>query len=181
MKVIIKRNRGPYSMEAEIDTDEISGLHWDNISGGVNQRQAGYSLYGYIDYQLASQIVSCSGTHARYGSRAKIMIPASLNKAEPYKTGYEYLVSSLGPKPSYHYRLPGQKPCRTRISELLGEKGAMTRQELRETLQMEKYGRDMIARALNRMEKTGRIIYKDGSSFSPTQIIALGNNVEKKG
>jgi len=178
MKVIIKRNRGPYSIEAEIDIDEIKGVHWDNVSGGVNQRQAGYSLYGYIDYQLASQIVSCSGTHAHYGSPAKIMIPGSLNKREPYKTGYEYLVSCTYSKPVCHYRLPGLKPCTKRILELVGERGFMSRKDLREVLKMEKYGRSMIARALNRMEKAGRIIYKAGNSYSSKQIIALGN-IEK--
>ena len=175
MKVIIKRNRGTYSMESEIDIDEIKGVHWDNVSGGVNQRQAGYSLYGYIDYKLASQIVSCSGTHAHYGRPAKIMIPASLNKREPYKSGYEYLVSCIVPKPVYHYRWPCLRPCTKRILELLGERGFMSRKDLREVLIMEKYGRSMIARALNRMEKAGRIVYKEGNSYSSKQIIALGN------
>ena len=177
MEVIIKRSRGCYSEEAAVDVDIISSVHWGNVSGGVNVRHAGFALYGYIDYSLASKIVSCSGMHAHYGHSAKIMIPASLNKEAPYREGYEYLLECAGRKPSYHYRLPGQKPCTKRILELIAQKESVTRKALRDQLLSERYGGKQIARALNRMEKDGRIIYKEGSSNSQQQIIILSNTV----
>ena len=173
MEVIIKRSGGSYSKEAAVDVDIIRDVHWGNVSGGVNARHAGFSLYGYIDYSLASKLVSCSGTHAHYGNRAKIMIPASLNKESPYREGYEYLLDRAGRKPSYHYRLPGQKPCTKRILELIAHEEPVTRKALRDQLLGERYGGKQIARALNRMEKDGRIIYKEGSSNNPQQLIIL--------
>lgn len=127
MKVLIKRNVGSFNV-GEIDVDEIRGVHWDNFSGGVHRRQAGYSLYGYIDYDLACELVDCSGSHSFYHNDAKIMIPTSINKKEPYREGYDYLLHLAGRKPknslsgSSSYRpFFSYKPCTTRILELLEE------------------------------------------------------------
>ncbi len=172
MLVLIKRSARAFTV-GEIGTDEISGLHWDNVSGGVNQRQGGFSLYGYIDYARAAELVDCSGMHGGCGRVAKIMVPASLNRDEPYREGYLELLDRVGYKRIGHYRYPEQKPCTKRILGVLKEHGPQTRKEIRDMLRQEKYPSVQIARALNRMEKDGRILYKQGSSKMPGQIIAL--------
>lgn len=98
MEVIIKRSRTDWH-QADIDVEKIRNPRWDNISGGINERQIGFSLYGYIDYELAEELVACSGMHGGYGNDAKIMVPASLNKKHPYKEGYNYLKQLAGKKP----------------------------------------------------------------------------------
>lgn len=175
MKVLIIRSPGQYSTVGEIDIDEIEGIHWGNQSGGVNRRHAGYSLYGYIDYDRAAELVNCSGEHGYYGSQAKIMIPASLNKRNPYAEGYKELLERVPGKPTYHFRLAGQKPCTTRILEILQEKGPIMRGELRKLLIMEKYRKSLIMGALNRMGKDGRIIFEASGSNIQNQIILLNN------
>lgn len=173
MKVLIKRNIGAYSDVGEIDVDEIHGVFWDNVSGGVHAKHAGYAIYGYIDYNLASQLVSCSGTHAHYGNPAKIMIPASLNKGEPYREGYRQLVERCVPKPAYHARPVGLKPCTKRIIEVLKEKGPASRGELRRILLFERYSKGLIARALNHMGKDGRIVFQNVGTNVQKQILLL--------
>lgn len=166
MKVIIQRSFKA-SKESEIDVKLISRTCWDDISGGIRERHAGYSLYGYIPYELAAILVDCSGIHERLGNEAKIMIPANSNRKMPYHDGYELLKTLAGPKPEY--RKPGQKPCTKRILELL-DVGAMERKHLREVLIEEQYPANQIARALKRMFKDGRLILH-GSANSPKQLI----------
>ena len=171
MKVLIKRNTGSFKV-GEIDIDEISGVHWDNISGGVQRRQAGYSLYGYIDYDRACELVDCSGSHYYYHNDAKILIPAGINKEEPYREGYKYLLHLAGIKPKNSFRVSGStsyKPCTTRILELL-EEGDIERKQLRDKLKAEGYTVNRICGALKRMWKDDRID-THGSSNSPHQII----------
>ncbi len=49
--------RQPRSIpKGEILVEEIQGIHWDNISGGVKSRQGAYNLYGYISYELAVKL-----------------------------------------------------------------------------------------------------------------------------
>ena len=79
MKVLIKRGVTSHDI-VEISVSQISGVRWDNISGGVYARQAGYSLYGYVDYDIISEMGLNSGAHAKYNGQNKVMIPASLKK-----------------------------------------------------------------------------------------------------
>lgn len=126
MEVIIERSTGSYPQVA-VDVEKISGIHWDNISGGVNARQAGYSLYGYINYSLATKLGLTSGQHEFYGNDAKVMIPKSLNCQFPYKDGYKSLLNRAGEKPSSHRnKLNRKTPCTVRILQLL-ENGEKTR------------------------------------------------------
>lgn len=162
MKVLIKRSVGALTVN-EIDVHEIHNVKWDNISGGYYKYQVGYSLYGYITYSLAMQLVDCSKRH--YGGEVKIMIPASYNKKEPYLEGYKYLANLAGSKPTYR----SGKPCTKRILELLGA-GPMERKILREALKSEDYPVNQIAGALKRMTKDGRVVLT-GSAWSPKQLI----------
>ena len=158
MEVIVKRSIRSYPQVA-IDVKQINNVHWDNVSGGVNAKQAGYSLYGYIDYEYATELELTSGRHLDYNNGAKIMIPNSLNRKMPYREGYAYLLSRAGVKPHTRYNQSfSGKPCTTRTLEILRD-GSKTRAEIRSILLSENYTSDQIRRALNRMDKDGRIEY----------------------
>lgn len=174
-KVLITRQ--PRNHEtAEIDIDKITGVKWDNISGGVNSRQAGYSLYGYIPYSLAKDLVACSGSHDFGYNQAKICIPASLNAGQPpYKEGYNILSDLAGKKPASQISLSrpeGAPPCTKRIIQVVENEKSITRRNLRETLISEGYASQTIRNALNRMIKAKRLQAK-GSPYSPNQEISL--------
>ena len=163
MEVMIERSANSCP-QVPVDVKIISSIHWDNISGGVNARQSGYSLYGYINYKLATKLGLTSGQHESYGNDAKVMIPKSLNDNSPYNEGYKYLLKRAGKKPSSHRnRLTGKTPCTERILQLL-EDGDKTREEIRSVLLQENYTAERIRGALNRMNKDGRIHYECGGN-----------------
>ena len=137
-----------------ISISEISGVHWDNISGGVHRRQAGYSLYGYIDYDLAYEFGLCSGRHSYYREDAKICIPNSCNKGD-YRKGYLELKRDAGEKPKANYRKPRQKPCTQQVCLLLSEVPYFFRKDLRQRLKEMEYTVN-IARALKRLIEQGK-------------------------
>ena len=166
MKVMIKRSCRSLTCNP-IDVAEISGCHWDNVSGGYMERHAGYALYGYIAYEQAIELVDCSGRHAGFGNEVKIMIPANRNNSEVFRSGFMYLRSIAGKKPLY--RQPGQKPCTKRILSLV-IKGSMTRKCLRMQLKSEFYTAKQITRALKRLGKLGRVILR-GSPYDSLQLI----------
>lgn len=164
--------RQPRSIpKGEILVEEIQGIHWYNISGGVKSRQGAYNLYGYITYEMAVKLVKCSGTHAHYGENAKICVCFSDNKDEHYK-GYSYLERLVREKPESiisQNRPNGQPPCTKKILELLSD-NPTTRKELRKQLKDIGYRSQTICSALKRLHRGQRIIF-DGSSYSPNQII----------
>ena len=166
MEVMIKRGYKSGGC-VPINVSEIFGCIWDNCSGGYHERHAGYAIYGYISYQRATELGLCSGRHAGYGNPVKIMIPANRNMTEPHKSGYRYLCCIAGKKPDY--RLPGQKPCTKRILALI-DAGSMTRRCLRVQLRTEHYPVKLIARAITRLGKQGRVMLR-GSSYDPSQVI----------
>ena len=158
---------------AVISIDYIENIIWDNISGGVNRRQAGYSLYGYIPYSLAAKLtIGCSGRHDYGYNDAKVMIPKRKNRDERFRAGYRALFELAGEKPIVRYRLPGLPPCTQFAERLLHEK-PYTRAELRAKLFAEGYYFQTIRGALNRLEKQGRIRCK-GSSRTQKQLLFEG-------
>ena len=156
----------------EILIAEIEDVKWDNISGGVNKKQSGYSLYGYIPYKLAKKYVDCSGEHDYGYNMAKICIPASANKDAKYKEGYNVLCKLAGKKPEggiKDKRPEGGKPCTKRILMILDEQEFIYRGELRIKLKDEGY-KVNIGGAINRLRDQSKII-TEGSPQSPKQII----------
>lgn len=141
MKVRITRQAKEYHEIGEIEVGEISGVKWDDESGGYKEKYGFYSLYGYIDYQLAMELVDCSGAHEKYGSLAKICILEKLNDAIPYKEGYEYLLSKASnskPQSKIAQNRPqGYPPCTKYILQVLDEYDSITRKELRGKLTKE--------------------------------------------
>lgn len=170
MEVYIKRSCQSGKV-SEVNISEIDGIVWDNMSGGRKEKHFGYALYGYINYNLAKEIVDCSGKHCHIADRAKIMIPKSLNRRGENKNAYRLLVEKTGRKPAC--REDGQIPCRKRIMEIVNNEKEITRKRLRDILISEKYDVKLIRGALNSMKKGGRINMV--GNVSPNQIISLGN------
>lgn len=86
MNVLIKRSYDSYQY-AVVNTEVLSGIRWDNTSGGIFRHHAGSALYAYIDYELGAELGLCSGRHGFYGNDIKVMIPACQNKAREYARG----------------------------------------------------------------------------------------------
>ena len=170
LKVCIKRSPSDF-ISGEIPVSAISGVKWDNISGGVKRNQSGYSLYGYIDYELTK---NCEMFwNANYGNNeAKICIPASANQGE-YKEGYKYLCKIAGGKPSgtiKSNRPEGGKPCTVRILEELEKQGEMTRKNLRKIICDEGYQIKTFRNTIYYLKRQKRISVI-GEGTSPNQKI----------
>lgn len=168
--VVIKRQPSD-GFSSEILISEIEGVKWDNISGGVNKKQSGYSLYGYISYNLAKKLVKCSGMHDFGNNMAKICIPESANRGK-YRKGYKELCERAGEKPGgiiKGKRPKGGKPCTKRILMILDEQDFIYRGELRSKLKAEGY-KVNIGGAIYELRKQLKII-TEGSPQSPKQII----------
>lgn len=176
LKVIISRHPNNYTKQAAFPISEIDGVRWDNISGGVHRRQSGYSLYGYADYDSVKDLINCSGRHTGRGNYIKICIPATPNKVSPYNKAYKILLESAGPKPKNPFpsRPQGALPCTKRILKILNEQDSITRKELRDLLNSEKYTTQCVRNAINRLKKQEKITLI-GSPWSPRQIITLSS------
>ena len=169
--VVISRHPSAHT-SSEILISEIEGIKWDNLSGGVNKKQSGYSLYGYIPYELAKKYVDCSGNHDYGYNMAKICIPESLNKDAKYIDGYNILCKLAGKKPDgviKSKRPKGGKPCTKRILMILDEQEFIYRGELRTRLKDEGY-KVIVRNALYSLRKQSKI-KTEGSPYSPKQII----------
>lgn len=154
MIVMIKRGADGYDA-GEIDVEKIFSVRWDNQSGGYQRRHAGYSLYGYVSYDEGKDLVACSGRHGHYNNVMKVMIPASLNKKQPYREGYDYLASLAKPKVSY---MPGP-PCIEAFSAELAN-GPVELKQLKNSLENKGYSVEQIRGAINNMVKSGQAILK---------------------
>lgn len=182
MKVFIARDC-TCKKNAEVDISIIDNPKWDNVSGGTHRKQFGHSIYGWIPYDIASDLDLNSGLDEKYGNGTKIVIPARSNNKEPFKEGYKILKDKAGPKPPA--RLPGQIPCTKRILEILSEtkgKGISFR-NLKMKLDNEQYrGKEkeeeykdhchIVSIALSALRKTNRVI-TEGPSNSPDKVIKL--------
>ncbi|WP_029324756.1 hypothetical protein [Butyrivibrio sp. AE3004] len=170
MKVIVVRSPNNYLCAGEVNIAEIDNVRWSNISGGNQHRQAGYSLYGYIDYELAKNLVDCSGIHSGYGGTAKVCIPAKLNKELPYCIGYEYLkfyAANRKPTGTLVNSRPDGIPCSKMIRLLMKDKTSIFRKELRKTLVEMGYRTDTIRRALRHLREYGDVnIEKTSTNFN---------------
>lgn len=177
LKVIICRSCGDYAQD-EVDAELIDNVHWDKISGGVHKRQSGYSLYGYIPYDMAEKLsIKCSGRHNWGYNDAKVCIQASNNKGE-YRKGYNYLVKQAGPKPQSDIsigRPDGQGPCTKKILFLLKEREVVERGELREEIVELGYQRNTFCNAMRALVKQGKIVLI-GPPQSCHQKVSLNSN-----
>jgi hypothetical protein len=168
LKVTIGRSHSD-SNRSVISISEITNPLWDNVSGGYHEHHSGYSLYGYIDYALAMELVGCSGTHEYFGNQAKIFIVKPKNKQDPCYEGYQELARLAGEKPSSY--TTAKTPCTKRILQIL-EKGPLTRGVLRDILLRENYPSNRVRNAINSLKRDNRIIC-EGSPFSKSQILKI--------
>lgn len=173
MAKLVMISRQPSTDGTDYDAEKIIGVRWDNISGGYQKRQAGYSLYGYIPYSEAVELVACSGRHGGYDNLAKVFIVKPKNKKSAYWEGYQYLMELAGEKPASKLNThPYAYPLRKRLLEVLQANGnIMQRDDLRKILNAERYKSSSIRDALRSMVKDGRIsIVEKEVKFITTEI-----------
>lgn len=170
-EVYVQRGHGSDQYGTYINIDKISGVHWDSVSGGVHQRQNGYSLYGYIDYHTYKAELKCSGRHDYGYNDMKVLIP-KVTRDDPTYAAYKELCEAAGPKPKIISTCPqGKPPCTKRILYYLND-GVETRGKLRELLYKDGYQVQTIRNALRSLIRQNKII-TCGSAYSKTQIIKL--------
>jgi hypothetical protein len=145
-KVYIRRQLGA-SPEGEQDgqyiaLNEISRLHWDDITGGFQKRTPYPQIMGYVDPADAPK-VRCSGRHdySRYG--IKVCLIRSKTSPEVWEK-----VLQVVPECPY-VKLP---TCTKTILEILGNyPEGMTRKSLREQMLQKGYPSYRIRRAIKTM------------------------------
>lgn len=176
LKVVISRSHGTDQKCSEISISEILEVEWSNISGGVQRRQSGYSLYGFIPYATAMKLVNCSGEHEKYGSNARVLIRRP--DSDKYKPGYQILMRQAGPKPHSNIskeRPSGQQPCTKAILSLLPSEGFQTRGNIRNELYSIGYKKSTVTNAFRTLIKNEKI-HCTGSSNSKYQKIFLNKS-----
>jgi len=179
LKVLICRSHRGNQKYSEVPVETLSDFKWSNVSGGPHIKQAGNSIYAYLDYEAAPNLVNCSGQHldTEHGNDAKVLICKPKNKKSEYWEGYQYALDQAGPKPPSQYSIDkqhGRGYCTTAIIQFLQD-GPKTRGELRELLIRKGYTIPRIRQALKRLTLSNRISLS-GSSYSKNQLISLPNN-----
>lgn len=155
---------GPY------EASRIENVHWGRCSGGVNRIQSGWSLYGYIPYEDAEKVVACSGRHNFGYNVSKICITASDNTDRP---AYYRLVEQADERGGCGIAsdCPKGAPSATRrIRQIVGEKGEISRGELKSFMLAEGYRKEVIPLAIKNLHLQN-VLSLIGDSRSPKQII----------
>ena len=173
--VIIYRHSGDYQ-GSEYAADKIKNVHWGRVSGGVKKAQNGFSLYGYIPYSDAMDIVACSDRHDYGYNDAKICITATTNKDNPkYRAAYYGLVEKADEKASCGIAAHcpnGQPSCTKKIREILYQKGKIYRCDLKAELIQIGYRADTIQEAINNLHFQ-EVLVLEGNYQNPHQIVRL--------
>lgn len=173
--VLICRHPGDYECGPYM-ADKISGVHWDCVSGGINRRQHGFSLYGYVDYEDAMDIVACSGRHNFGYNEMKICITASANKDDSrYRAAYYSLVEKADEKGRCGIARncpPGFPSCTKRIREVLSKNNETTKRELKSTLLAEGYQAETISESIKNL-RYQEVLETEGNPCSLSQVIRL--------
>lgn len=167
--VIICRSPGKYK-DALYAASKIERVHWGRCSGGVNRLQNGWSLYGYIPYEDAEELVACSGRHNFGYNEAKICIVASCNADRP---AYYRLVEQADERGGCGIaaNCPKGAPSATkRIRQIVGEKREISRGELKSFMLAEGYSKEVIPLAIKNLHLQN-VLSLIGDSRSPKQII----------
>lgn len=111
--VLVRRHYNDHRV-AEYKLEDVSKIHWDNISGGVREKSSNYSLYGYVDCQgMVGGELSHSGIHGPCPHEIKVCILKGDNKDI-----YNELEEQAGPRPR---KFPPQRKhhCITDIKDIL--------------------------------------------------------------
>ena len=157
---MIVRSPQKYIKLSEVEVNQIKNVRWDNVSGGYNRKQSGYSLYGYIPYSLAEQLVDCSGKHEKGYNLAKICIPAKLNDKHPYKDGFRYL-KSIAENEKPRIRPKGFPACTKLVLDLLIENKQLMRKEVYEKIEKDidkqGYEKKTIRNTINNLKRQGKV------------------------
>lgn len=156
---------------AVVDVDYIHNIHWGDSFGNGKFKHAGFSIYGYINYDFATQCGLNGGQHSYYGNGTKIKIRKEDNIDFPYINSYQKILEMIGTKPTVKYNLSVTGEATTaRILRILQNKGCITRGELRCILLKENYSVQQIRNAIKRMSTDGRIYCFGGPNFKNQMI-----------
>jgi len=79
-----------------VSQDEIDGLHWDTISGGVNVTSPQPFIYGYVACTRVRGEIGHSCIHGEAPHRIKVMLTKSGNS----KSVFKWALGIAGPKPA---------------------------------------------------------------------------------
>lgn len=173
--VYISRHPGDYT-GGEYDASKINRVHWGRTSGGVHKLQSEYSLYGYVPYADAMDIVACSGRHDFGYNDMKICIVGVNNKDNAkYRAGYYHLVEQADERAGCGVAAncpKGAPICTKRIREILNQRKKLYRRELRSILCEEGYGVVTIRESIKNLCHQG-ILEVEGDSRSPLQVIRI--------
>ncbi len=170
--VLISRSHGSLKTSL-IKIDELSEPHWSTISGGYHKKSNSFSLYAYIPYKRAMELVDCSGRHNREYNEALVLIQKQTRK-DPYYKGYKALLDMAPPKPPSpisQLRPEGAPPCTKKILFLLND-GPKTRGDIRSELLDIGYQGTTIRGAIYRLKAQQKIIC-EGPPQSKNQLISL--------
>ena len=170
--VLIMRSHGGNKC-SPININELSNVQWGDMSGGYRKRQSGNSLYGYIPYERAMELVDCSGQHNRGYNDARVLI-VKQRRNDPYYEGYKALLNEAGEKPKSRISLErpdGEPPCTQKLLSLLST-GPKTRDCIRSELLAIGYQETTIRGAIYRLKTQEKIIC-DGPPQSKNQLISL--------
>lgn len=170
--VEITRSHGSLKTSV-VNVNELYDPRWGNKSGGYQKKHAGSSLYAYISYRKAMELVDCSGEHD-YGKNDVRVLIIKQNPKSPYYQGYQYLADLAGDKGESlisQQRPKGQGPCTKKILALLSN-GPLKRGSLRDTLCDIGYQTTTIGGALHRLKRQEKIIC-EGPPQSKNQLISL--------
>jgi hypothetical protein len=93
--VNVRRQPADYHI-AKYDLELVSGLHWDDTSGGVHRISGFFSIYGYVpcNGMIEGELPHNSNDHCPHD--IKVCILKKDNNAKTYKQ----LVEMVGPNPN---------------------------------------------------------------------------------
>lgn len=77
-KVTIQRQWNDYR-QGEVEMEKLSGLGWDNLSGGVNQKSPHYFVYAYVMCNDIEGEISHSCWHGQGPHNIKVVILKKYN------------------------------------------------------------------------------------------------------
>lgn len=156
--VLIMRSHGGNRC-SPININEISDVHWGDMSDGCRKRQSGNSLYGYIPYERAMELVDCSGRHNRGYNDARVLI-VKQGRNDQYYEGYKALLKKAEEKPKSRISLErpdGEPPCTQKLLSLLSA-GPKTRGYIRSELLAIGYQETTVRGAIYRLKAQEKII-----------------------
>lgn len=124
--ILVRRQYNDYKA-AKYRLNDLTGLHWDKVSGGVKAIAIKYFIFGFVMCNEALEgKVAHSCSHGSYPHSIKV---CALKKDNP--DIYDILVEKAGPNPNKRLSNPSTgNYCKTDIINLLKENRVMKKNEI---------------------------------------------------